>query len=116
MILIKLFENKLFVIGFHAHKAQIITAFMNSINNAAAVALGNNKINIIVAFAECRQYFRKNIGGWNCRNAKTNHLGTVTVPAADHVISEFQNVLGTFKKFHASRGDFKAFGCAYDEP
>ena len=52
MILIKLFENKLFVIGFHAHKAQIITAFMNSINNAAAVALGNNKINIIVAF--CR--------------------------------------------------------------
>ena len=28
----------------------------------------------------------------------------------------FQNVLGTFKKFHASRGDFKAFGCAYDEP
>ena len=73
-ILIELPENKLLVIGFHSHKAQFITAFMNRIDNAAAVALGDNKIDVLMAFAEGGKYFRKNISRWNCRNTQTEYI------------------------------------------
>lgn len=53
-VLIKFLENELLIIRFHPYKAQVIAAFMHGIDNAAAVALCDNKVNVVVFFAKGR--------------------------------------------------------------
>ena len=103
------------VLAAHADEAEVEQAVFEAADDALAVALVNNKINIRMQSAEVGQKLWQDIGRWDGGGTEVNDALAFDGAGLQHTLLELENILGIFIELASLRRDLQAFCCAQNK-
>ena len=103
------------VLAAHADEAEIEQSVLEAADDALAVALLNNKINIRMQSAEVGQKLWQDIGRRDGGGTEVNDALAFDGAGLQHALLELENILGIFIELASLGRDLQAFGCAQNK-
>ena len=98
------------VLAAHADEAEVEEAVFKAVDDALTVALVNDKVNILMQFAEVRQKLRQNIGRGDGGGTEMDDAPTFDRAGLYHALLQLQNIQRVFVKLASLGRYLQTFG------
>ena len=103
------------VLAAHADEAKVKQAVLKAVDDALTVALVNDKVNILMQFAEVRQKLRQNIGRGDGGGTEVDNAPAFYRAGLNHTFLQLQNIQRVFIKLASLGRYLQTFGSTQNE-
>ena len=103
------------VLAAHADEAEVEQSVLQAVDDALTVALVNDKVNILMQFAEVRQELRQDIGRGDSGGTKVDDASAFNGAGLNHALLQLQDVQCVFVKLASLGRYLQTFGSTQNE-